>query len=83
MSVPRTQRRTQYATRDTEDVPSKPKQIGELSMVTHPPIDWIASLEVLLSRLEEFIKFVNGHLCLPLKAQCNFVLRGMRRDWIS
>jgi len=79
MSVPRTRITTQYATRDTENIPSNPKQVGELSTATHPPMVWFGSLEILLRKLEEFIKFVNGCHCLLLKVPCKILLRRIRR----
>jgi hypothetical protein len=43
----------QYATSETENGPSKPKQVGELNWTlaaTHPPTDWIASLKNTLEK---------------------------------
>jgi hypothetical protein len=75
-SVPRTPIISQYAIGDTENlnVPSKPKQVGELSAATHPPTDWIA-VSKSQNPLKEFIRFINGHLFLPLAES----LKGTRR----
>jgi len=59
---------TQYSTRYAKNVMSKPKQVGELSTMAHPPMDWIASVEILLRKVEEFIEFVDGCLHLLLEA---------------
>jgi hypothetical protein len=58
---------TQYGTRYAKNVMSKPKQVGESSMMAHPPMDWIASVKILLRKVEEFIEFIDGCLCLPLE----------------
>jgi hypothetical protein len=58
---------TQYSTRYAKNVMSKPKQVGELSTMAHPPMDWIASVKILLRKLEELIEFIGGCLCLLLK----------------
>ena len=59
---------TQYGTRYAKNVTSEPKQVGELSTMAHPPMDWIASIKILLRKVEEFVKFVDGRLCLLLEA---------------
>jgi hypothetical protein len=36
-------------------------------MMAHPPMNWIASVKILLRKVEEFVKFLDGCLYLSLE----------------
>jgi hypothetical protein len=48
-----------WLTRDSKDVSRKTVQIGKLGTSPQPPIKWMACIEILLPKLEVFLKFIS------------------------
>src|SRR6266702_333102 len=63
---------------NTENIPSKPEEIWELSVPTHPPMNRVAGLKVFWWKVEVLLQLVYDHFCLPVKMQSEVFLR---RAW--
>jgi hypothetical protein len=63
-------------TRDGQDITRKSIQVGKRSPTAQPPLDWIASVEILLRELPELKKFIDWHTRLS-KSHSEILLQGM------